>query len=151
MKITKVAKKKRLDTGALADELGSDYYSAREKATTATKHQHELAAKIKATAEEVGEVEGDRCIITGSQFVVGVLTTRPTQEVDWESFRKMHPGIWKRLVRLQVDEKLVEAALQQGVLPRKLLSKFLRVIKPPQKRVIVERVGETNEAPDEVN
>lgn len=145
MKMAKKSKKKSVDTSALADELGSDYEAARERAKVAVDQQHLLSERIKLIAKEEGEWSGDRCVIVGETYTVGLIVAKPPQEVDWDAFLKAHPSLAAKLMSQQVDETKVEAALQNGTLPRKLLSKFIRPKRAPGERIVVERTGR-NEA-----
>lgn len=149
MKIkSKKPRKKVLDTISLADELGHDYFAARERASTAVKAQQEIGSRIKLVAEEVGEREGDKSLITGNQYVVGVMTTKPEMQVNWAAFRKTHQALYAKLLSPAIDDAKVEQAIASGLLPRKLLQKYLVPKGEPQKRLVCTRIGqgETNEA-----
>lgn len=145
---SKKPRKKVLDTISLADELGHDYFSARERASTASKMQKEIGDRIKLIAEEVGEREGDKSLVTGNQYVIGVLTTKAEMRVNWEAFKKLHKDLYLKLLSPAVDEKKVEQAVASGLLPRKLLLKYLVPKGEPQKRLVCSKIGhgETNEA-----
>lgn len=145
MKMVKKSKKKSIDTSALADELGADYEAARERAKAAADQQHLLSDRIKSIAKEEGAWSGDRCVITGATYTVGLVVAKPPQEVDWEAFAEAQPKLYAKLLTAQVDEAKVEKCLQDGTLSRKLLGKFIKPKRAPSERVIVERTGH-NEA-----
>jgi len=138
----KIRKKKVVDTEKLADDLGVEYAAAFEKAKTADGIKHEVATRIKAIAEEVGEAEGDRRLIRGSHFVVGFVTIEGQKIVDWALFKAQNAKLYSSLVSPAIDEQKVEEAIKDGRLPRALLKKYLVNKTAPSKRIIVERAGE---------
>lgn len=145
------AKVRPKDAAAAADRLGQSYVDIRERLKSYNDQRNLVVEQIKATATDVGTVEGPQTTIVGNKFRVGFVTTSPRKTVDWEKFKRIRPKLYARLCSLQIDDKKVEDALADGTLPRELLEKYVITVGDPVDRVLVEEVGkESNEETEDL-
>lgn len=139
-------RKKALDTSALADEFGNEYVALTERAKTANANVENLKNRIKETAEELGEKEGDCQLLKGSSFTVGYQIIGAKSSINWAAFKAKFPKQYGSFLSLQLDEQKVADAITSGTLSRSLLKKFLVTTGTPSKRITVKRSGTDYEA-----
>lgn len=106
-----------------ADELGMRYASIKDTVSTTNEQLDEVKDEIKKLAV-FGEREGKQAIITGKQFVVGTITSDPQIELNYKQLFKEHPHLKLILRSTVVDEKKVVAAIDSGMISRKMLKRY---------------------------
>jgi hypothetical protein len=125
-----------------ADELAKSYLRNKEMIDSLLRDQTATKSRIKtfAAISSLQTQMGRETLVFGREFAVGFLKTDGTKSVDYYKLFLMRPDLRKKLCRFVPVEELVEKAVRNGFLPRKILAKCLIQTGPPQKRVVVKSI-----------
>jgi hypothetical protein len=131
-----------------ADKLGKEYDSYSDQIGELTKLKGKVTNQIKSLAAKDGTVDGKQTTLIGDNYIVGFVTTDPSDELDHKKLKKaIGKKMWLMITSRVLNNAKLELAIKEGKVPRTVLSKCMTPSsRKPQQRVIVKALkNETNQ------
>lgn len=121
-----------------ADELATEYQSAKEEMRAIADKISKLSDQIKTSAEKFGKKNGAERLIYGKNWAVGFVDIPDSLEADYSLAKKaLPPDVLKRVTRKQIDNQALEQLVRKGLVSKKVFLSLLRVSRQGCRRLVV--------------